>query len=137
MPIKYPCIECKKPVKCNQLPIFCNLCKLWIHFKCSTLTEAHFDFLATNVDLPFNCHKCRPLPQIADGIPSTSPIINVEPNTNYNSLHNDSSSTLSSDIEFSDADSSDFSFESTNENECDSDLRGLDFTSLPSNSLKS
>ena len=90
MPIKYPCIECKKPVKCNQLAIFCNVCEFWIHFKCSTLTKAHYDFLATNVDLPYNCHKCRPLSPIANDIPSTSPI-NV-PDTNYNSLHNDSSS---------------------------------------------
>ena len=127
MPIKYPCIECKKPVRCNQLGILCDICKLWIHFKCTNLTKARYDFLATNINLPYNCHKCSPLPHIADEILPTSSN-NVEaPNANNIPSHNDS--FCSADTEFSDAHSFDSSFESIDENE--SGLRGLNFASLP------
>ena len=128
---KYPCIECKNAVKSNQLGLYCEICKLWIHFKCSNLTRAHYDFLAQNVNIPYNCRKCRPLSILADDILTTSSNTNLlNTSSDSLSLHNNSSSS-SSEIKFSDAHSSDFSYES-DDTESDSDLRGLNFASLPS-----
>ena len=126
MPIKYPCITCKKPVKCNQKGIFCEACKLWVHSKCTNLSKAEYDFLETNIDVPYFCQKCRPKPFVADEI-HNSTTSNV--NTDEISLVQDD--TISSDTEFSDAHSSDFTLESADENESDSDLRGLNFSNLP------
>ena len=150
MPTKFPCIKCSKPVKSNQKAIFCEICKLWVHFKCTSLSKAHYDFLATNVGIPFNCQKCRPLLFVADEI-LNAPLSNVNNSTcNDDSstaidLHQQSSAQITvshssisrvdsepvsdkSDDEFSDAHSSDFTFES--DEESDSELRGLNFNSL-------
>ena len=122
--LKYPCIECKKSVQCNQLGIFCSICKLWIHFKCSTLSKAHYDFLATNVNIPYNCHKCRPLLSLANDSQITPPTADETLPTSSNNVctndipSHDADSVYSAD-RFSDAHSSDFSLESTDENECD------------------
>ena len=149
MPIKFPCIQCRKPVKSNQKAIFCEICKLWMHFKCSNLTKAHYDFLATNVDIPFNCQKCRPLLSVADGILNT-PSLTVDSISNavtssntintyqqlpadssvpHSNIHNSEIPSDASDVDFSDAHSSDFTLELEDDYDCE--LRGLNFNNLP------
>ena len=137
---KYPCIECKKPVKWTQLGIYCEICELWIHFKCSNLSKSHYDFLQTNVGIPYNCQKCRPLFSVPDEISnnSSNPVVDraLSDYSNANDINNNSSlqgdtSIISSDCEFSDAHASDFTLESVNEVDSDSDLRGLNFAGLP------
>ena len=127
MPTKFPCIQCRKPVKSNQKSIFCEICKLWVHFKCSNLTKSHFDFLATNIHIPFNCQKCRPLPPVvADEILNTpSHIINSTSDNSNATTSNSEVFSEASDYEFSDAHSSDFTFES--DEGSDSELKRFGF----------
>ena len=64
---KYPCIQCKtKPVKSNQKGIQCNTCKKWVHAKCTDLTNAQYDILKADEDLPFFCLICKPRLNYAD-----------------------------------------------------------------------
>ena len=136
---KYPCFECKKPVKCNQRGIQCNDCENWVHFKCTNLSEDQYHFLEINTDEPFYCLKCKPRPLYSDEIFKSSTLPSYAPNHNRCDdfpLHDDTS-IISSDLEISEAHSSDFDIESVDES--DSELRGLNFASLPvqnSNSTK-
>ena len=59
---KYPCagIGCGKPVKCTQNSLECDLCKKWVHLKCTNLSDEQFEFLASNENLPFYCLNCKP-----------------------------------------------------------------------------
>ena len=57
MPIKYPCSSCQKPCKSNQRCICCDVCQLWTHLKCTTLTPKEFDILG-NSDLTYFCQSC-------------------------------------------------------------------------------
>ena len=116
---KYPCIECKGPVKTNQKGIECNTCKLWVHLKCTNLTEAQYDFLENNENLPFYCCICQIRPSYTDLI-----FENTEISANLiTSLLNDSSSDLSS------AHSSDFEY--ITDSDAENDTRGLNFYALP------
>ena len=115
---KYPCIKCSKPVKNNQKGLECNVCSKWLHFKCTDLTEAQYEFLEQNVDAPFYCLLCKPRPSYANLIFE---------NTNPNSETDLNDSILS---EFSSVHSSDFEYIDT---ESDSESRGLNFASLPIN----
>ena len=63
---KYPCCQCKKPVKSNQKGLECDACKKWVHFKCTDLTETQYDFLGINEDFPFYCLNCKPRSHYAD-----------------------------------------------------------------------
>ena len=57
MPIKYPCSSSQKPCKSNQRCICCDICQLWTHLKCTTLTLKKFDILG-NRDLTYFCQSC-------------------------------------------------------------------------------
>ena len=123
---KYPCIQCKtKPVTKNQDGIECNICKKWVHLKCTDLTRDQFDTLVLNADsLPFFCLICKPRALYAD-------IIFDNDNTSSelsNSLTVSPDNTYDSECEFSPAHDSDFEYV----DDSDSDDRGLDFDSLPS-----
>ena len=37
--LKYPCATCSKPCQSNQKAIFCDICLLWVHLKCTKLTS--------------------------------------------------------------------------------------------------
>ena len=120
---KYPCIECQKPVKSNQKGLECDICKKWVHFKCTDLTQGQFIFLEVNEDIPFYCLVCKPRLLYADAIQD----MNTEYlNSNLNSPPN-LSVEYNSDCEFSSAHSSDFEYV----DESDSESRGLNFDSLP------
>ena len=106
---KYPCCQCKKPVKSNQKGLECDTCKKWVHFKCMDLTETQYDFLGTNEDFPFYCLNCKPRSHYADLIFGNT-ILSASDNDNLNSSSSD-------DYEYVD--------------DSDSDSRGLDFESLP------
>ena len=57
---KYPCVKCLKPVKTNQKGIECDICMKWIHFKCTKLSIAQYNYLEENNDTPFLCYICNP-----------------------------------------------------------------------------
>ena len=57
---KYFCEKCEKP--CQDLQgsdpsIFCDSCKKWAHFKCSSLKAKQFNKLGRNSD-PYFCSSC-------------------------------------------------------------------------------
>ena len=58
MPLKYPCLICLKFCKSNQNCIFCDLCKNWIHLKCTSLTVDQFNELTNSSDGPDNTYCC-------------------------------------------------------------------------------
>ena len=149
---KYPCVPCKKPVIKTQLGLQCDTCDKWVHFKCTDLNIEQYNTLS-ETDLPFYCLVCSPRQHYADNIFDTTSQNSTLPNVLHTS-HNDmavdintlSSSEINTDdrtdylsdislnsasTEFSEAHSSDFEFVSTDESDTDSDLRGLDFDSLP------
>ena len=65
-PLKFPCINCRKPVKSNQRGIQCDFCDLWVHLKCSPLTIQQYDKLSTSDDEYF-CENCNDrLPNFSD-----------------------------------------------------------------------
>ena len=121
---KYPCLSCNKPVKRNQKGLQCNTCNNWVHTKCTDLTEAQYNFLEVNEDIPFYCLKCKPRFIYADVIFD---------NTNLSATNNDSINSYSSDVEYSSAHDSDFEFV----DDSDSESRGLNFNSLPVKSVNS
>lgn len=55
---KYPCLQCTKPVKCNQKSIYCDSCSLWVHFKCSELSLNEFQQESKNPTHNWSCFKC-------------------------------------------------------------------------------
>ena len=57
MPIKYPCATCQKPCKSNQNSIYCDLCHLWTHLNCTTLSDKDFQSLS-NSNKPYYCKNC-------------------------------------------------------------------------------
>ena len=134
---KYPCIECAKPVKSNQKGIECSTCTKWVHLKCTNLTQAQYDYLEANENIPFHCLICNPRLLYADGLcanntpPTTSPT-DID-NTLISSLDTSSSpfslNDSNSSFDFSSANSSDFVY--VDETDSDSELRGLNFESLP------
>jgi len=56
MPFKYPCTECERPSRSNQMSICCDICQMWTHFKCTNLTIHEFDNLG-NTDQLYFCQK--------------------------------------------------------------------------------
>ena len=66
---KHPCIVCiTKPVKTNQKGLLCNMCKKWLHLKCTDLNDRQYEYLETHIELPFYCLLCKPRPHYADFI---------------------------------------------------------------------
>ena len=100
---KYPCIQCKtKPVKSNQKGIQCNTCKKWVHAKCTDLTNAQYDILKADEDLPFFCLICKPRSNYADLIFDQPNVANNVPLLDRTiTIVDNASSTLSSDVDFS------------------------------------
>ena len=43
MPIKYACVCCKKPVKCNQRALLCTNCKIWAHITCARVPQSQYN----------------------------------------------------------------------------------------------
>ena len=57
--LKFPCLKCGKSVKKTQKGLQCNNCDLWIHQKCTPLTEDEYDYLEQNEDEPYYCELCE------------------------------------------------------------------------------
>ena len=131
------CLKCKKYCRVNQKVHVCKTCMQQIHENC--LTNEYGGFLndPDSGTSNFFCFNCSPIlaNSLPDSVnPTTSyPIENIELISNPVSLNDSSIDTASmlasSDDEISDAHSSDFAYES--DSESDTDLRGLDFSSLP------
>ena len=140
---KYPCLECDKPVKKNQIGIECNICSKWVHLKCTNLNEIQYKYLETNINAPFYCLICKPRLLYTDIInettfpnttasPPTSILTDIENSLNYLSDHSSSLINLNdstSSLGCCSANSSDFVY--VDESDSDSDSRGLNFKSLP------
>ena len=134
------------PVKTNQKGLKCNTCYKWVHFKCTNLTEEHYTYLEVNSNIPFYCLVCKPdwvcfpsddlncssatlnhpvptdvPPPLLPNNIDTSLKSSLDPissaSQNDLSLLSDSLSAHSSDFEYVD--------------DSDSELRGLNFKSLP------
>lgn len=60
---KFPCKVCKKSCKSNQNCIYCEICKIWIHVKCTSLSISQFKSYITST-LPYFCSNC-----ISDSLP--------------------------------------------------------------------
>ena len=116
------CSNCKKLCRINQKVHTCKTCKQKIHEKCKTDDFGGFLIDPFNDSSIFYCDSCLPT---SDADETLAPIL---PNL-------DNSSLIASDIEFSDAHSSDFDWESVTES--DDELRGLNFASLPVQSVSS
>ena len=122
---KYPCLECKQPVKKTQEGMMCDACDKWVHLKCTDLTLSQYDILVnSNEEFLFFCLECKPRQLYADFI-----FENPHDSHNLNSSNPSDSLTSDSEVEFSDANSADFTYEYVDGS--DSDSRGLDFDSLP------
>jgi len=57
MLFKYPCTQCFKPCKSNQLSICCDICQVWTHLKCTSLTASEFEKLGSSAKDYF-CQNC-------------------------------------------------------------------------------
>ena len=55
--VKFPCKHCKKPCQKNQNCICCDVCKIWIHVKCTALTMSQFKSYSVDC-LPYFCSLC-------------------------------------------------------------------------------
>ncbi|CAG2195891.1 unnamed protein product [Mytilus edulis] len=65
-PIKHPCTDCNKPVKCNQKAIQCDFCDLWTHLKCTNLSVQEYNILSKSDD-NYYCECCtNRLPNFTD-----------------------------------------------------------------------
>ena len=51
--VKYPCRVCGNACKNSQNSIKCDLCNVWTHFKCSTLTLNQFECHVVSEDETF------------------------------------------------------------------------------------
>ena len=51
------CPKCNKVVKSDATSIYCDICKSWIHFNCSNLSEKQYDEIVSS-STPFYCHSC-------------------------------------------------------------------------------
>ena len=56
--LKYPCKQCSKSCKSNQNCICCDICNMWYHIKCVSLTLSQFNSLKANSSMPYFCSSC-------------------------------------------------------------------------------
>ena len=83
-PVRFPCIECSKPVKSNQLALQCDFCDRWIHRKCTNpiVTKTEFRSLEQSSE-DFYCHICVDrLPILSDSFFENSNITDETFSTN-------------------------------------------------------
>ena len=106
MPVKFPCISCKCPVKVNQRSIFCDVCDNWIHLKCTSLSYDNYHILSSSNDpwighvclsmsLPFNSLDSSDFQSVIDDMngppnshPCTIPNLNDFVSSNFPNLTN-------------------------------------------------
>ena len=43
---QFPCSVCHKSIGDKENSIFCDLCKLWVHIKCSKLSYIDYQYLS-------------------------------------------------------------------------------------------
>ena len=58
MPILFPCGICCKPVASNHRAVQCDVCNLWIHIKCNSISPGEYEKLKETEDLQWFCVKC-------------------------------------------------------------------------------
>ena len=56
-PVRFPCVECKRPVARNQRGIECDSCELWTHAKCIEMSISEHESLTE--DETWLCSKCQ------------------------------------------------------------------------------
>ena len=149
------CLKCEKVCRINQKVHICKMCKQHIHEKCKTdeygcilddPVSGSPSFFCCNCSLNNHGNPNSDTPTLITTHSSEHEVLETEPapghssngsmpeigtpNSGFVSLNSSYTDTLETcDDEISDAHSSDFEFES--DSESDSDLRGLDFSSLP------
>ena len=57
MPSKYPCSVCHFNVHNNHKAIFCDICHLWTHLKCTSFSLNDYTNLANSTE-PWFCSSC-------------------------------------------------------------------------------
>ena len=62
---KFPCGDCCKPVKSNQMGLLCATCQSWFHIKCEGMSSIEYARLYALPDEPWFCGTCS-LPQFSD-----------------------------------------------------------------------
>lgn len=72
-PIKFPCVECDRPVAKNQRGIMCDNCDMWSHAKCINMSNEDYDRLSsTDVNAPeehWFCSQCLPTADAITSLP--------------------------------------------------------------------
>ena len=58
MPVLFPCGICNKPVANNHRAVQCDICDLWIHIKCNSISPAVYKEMSETDDLKWCCIKC-------------------------------------------------------------------------------
>ena len=57
MPVSFPCGICCKPVASNHRAVQCDVCDLWIHIKCNSISPKEYEKLMES-DNQWTCIKC-------------------------------------------------------------------------------
>ena len=55
---KHPCKHCYKSCRANQKCICCDICNIWCHFNCTSMTLSQFNDFADNSSMPYFCSPC-------------------------------------------------------------------------------
>jgi len=74
------CRKCSRRFSSAVLAIFCDICKKWLHLKCSNLTDSQIDVLSSS-SMPYFCHMC-----ISDSLPVNLDCDHSISDITYNSL---------------------------------------------------
>ena len=81
-PVKFPCLECRKPVAKTHYALQCDQCDQWVHYKCEGLTRKQYLELENERLTTWFCNKCK-LPNV---ITATSTLHLVETSNFYQPL---------------------------------------------------
>lgn len=84
---KYPCRVCSAPVKSNQQGVQCDICDIWLHTRCISVSNDEYEKLQSSVE-PWCCHRCC--------LKEALPFSNV---SSSDSLFNNSSANQSDDAD--------------------------------------
>ena len=57
--VKDPCSVCKKSVKGKHKAVSCDICLLWCHIKCGSISNAEYNTMINTTNLYWECPICR------------------------------------------------------------------------------
>ena len=81
-PVKFPCLECKRPVAKTHYALQCDQCDQWVHYKCEGLTREQYLKLESDRLTTWFCNRCK-LPNV---ITATSTLHLVDTSNFYQPL---------------------------------------------------